>query len=47
VNPWQTREQSKVIFQELMAATLLMTDALSKLLMEKAIITDEKFKKKL
>jgi hypothetical protein len=39
--------RAKVTLQELMVATLSMTDALSKLLIEKGIITDEEFKKKL
>jgi hypothetical protein len=36
-----------VTLTELMASTLAMTDALSKLLIEKGVITDEEFKKKL
>jgi hypothetical protein len=33
--------------QELMVSTLAMTDALAKLLIEKGVITDAEFKKKL
>jgi hypothetical protein len=39
--------RAKVTLQELMVVTLSMTDALSKLLIEKGIITDTEFKKKL
>jgi hypothetical protein len=37
----------KVTLEELMVSTLAMTDALSKLLIEKGVITDAEFKKKL
>jgi hypothetical protein len=41
-------EKSKpVSLQELMVSTLATTDALSKLLIEKGIITDSEFKQKL
>jgi hypothetical protein len=36
-----------VSLQELMVSTLAMTDALSKLLIEKGIITDSEFKQRL
>jgi hypothetical protein len=36
-----------VSLEELMVATLAMTDALAKLLIEKGFITDAEFKKKL
>jgi hypothetical protein len=36
-----------ITLQELMVSTLAMTDALSKLLIEKGVITDDEFKKKL
>jgi hypothetical protein len=36
-----------VSLQELMVSTLAMTDALTKLLIEKGIITDAEFKQKL
>jgi hypothetical protein len=36
----------KVTLEELMVSTLAMTDALSKLLIEKGVITDVEFKKK-
>jgi hypothetical protein len=39
--------RAKATLQELMVVTLSMTDALSKLLIEKGIITDEEFKQKL
>lgn len=42
----QSRDRVKVILEELMTVTLTMTDALSKLLIEKGIITDAEFKKK-
>lgn len=38
---------AKLTLQELMVGTLAMTDALSKLLIEKGILTEEEFKKKL
>jgi hypothetical protein len=41
------RTEQKVTLQELMVATFSMTDALSKLLIEKGVVTDEEFKKKL
>lgn len=40
-------EQQKVTLQELMVSTLAMTNALAKLLIEKGVITDAEFKKKL
>ena len=36
-----------VTFKELMISTLAMTDALTKLLIEKGVITDAEFKQKL
>jgi hypothetical protein len=36
-----------ITLQELMVSTLAMTDALSKLLSEKGVITDAEFKQKL
>jgi hypothetical protein len=36
-----------ITLEQLMVSTLAMTDALSKLLIEKGIITDAEFKKKL
>jgi hypothetical protein len=43
----ETENRAKVTLQELTVVTLSMTDALSKLLIEKGVITDEEFKKKL
>jgi hypothetical protein len=43
----EPKQQMTVTLTELMVSTLAMTDALSKLLIEKGIITDEEFKKKL
>jgi hypothetical protein len=43
----EPEDRAKVTLKELMVSTLAMTDALSKLLIEKGIITDEEFKKKL
>ena len=40
-------DRAKVTLEELMVSTLAMTDALSKLLIEKGVITDDEFKKKL
>jgi hypothetical protein len=37
----ESENRPKVTFQELMVATLSMTDALSKLLIEKGVITDD------
>jgi hypothetical protein len=37
----------KITLQELLVGTLAMTDALSKVLIEKGIITDAEFKEKL
>jgi hypothetical protein len=37
----------KITLEELMTVTLAMTDALSKLLIEKGVVTDAEFKKKL
>jgi hypothetical protein len=43
----EPEDRVKVTLQELMVGTLAMTDALSKLLIEKGIITDAEFKTKL
>jgi hypothetical protein len=43
----EPEKRPTITLQELMVSTLAMTDALSKLLIEKGIITDEEFKKKL
>jgi endonuclease YncB( thermonuclease family) len=43
----EPENRAKVTLQELIVATLSMTDALSKLLIEKGVITDEEFKQKL
>jgi hypothetical protein len=43
----QPENRSTITLQELMVSTLAMTDALSKLLIEKGLITDEEFKQKL
>jgi hypothetical protein len=43
----EPEKRATITLQELMVSTLSMTDALSKLLIEKSIITDEEFKKKL
>jgi hypothetical protein len=43
----EPEDRVKVTLTELMTVTLSMTDALSKLLIEKGIITDAEFKKKL
>jgi hypothetical protein len=40
-------ESKPVTLTELMVSTLAMTDALAKLLIEKGVITDAEFKKKL
>ena len=41
-------EQGKTVsLEELMVSTLAMTDALTKLLIEKGVITDAEFKQKL
>jgi predicted transcriptional regulator len=43
----EPENRAKVTLQELMVVMLSMTDALSKLLIENGVITDEEFKKKL
>ena len=43
----EPKNRVKVTLEELMVSTLAMTDALSKLLVEKGVITDAEFKKKL
>ncbi len=43
----ETDEKGKVSLEELMVPTGAMTDALVKLLIEKGIITDAEFRKKL
>jgi hypothetical protein len=40
-------KEGAVTLEELMVSTLAMTDALSKLLIEKGIISESEFKKKL
>jgi hypothetical protein len=40
-------KQKTVTLEELMVSTLAMTDAVVKLLIEKGVITDDEFKKKL
>jgi len=40
-------KQGTLTLEELMISTLAMTDALAKLLIEKGLITDEEFKRKL
>lgn len=43
----EAENRVKISLEELMVSTLAMTDALSKLLIEKGVITDAEFKKKL
>jgi hypothetical protein len=43
----EPENRTKVTLEELMVSTLAMTDALSKLLIEKGVIGDEEFKTKL
>jgi hypothetical protein len=43
----EDEKEKKITLEELMVSTLAMTDAVVKLLIEKGIVTDEEFKKKL
>jgi hypothetical protein len=44
---WQTQKGKTVSLEGFMVSTLTMTDALAKLLIEKGVITDAEFTKKL